>query len=342
MKSEFTFLAIFAGVGFAILAIFLRSLYLKQKERFTQIKADKKKHQSSEQAVQLKREQMKIEETTELNFQIETNINDVLAIRRSIQNISRILSNLLKEVPTSMHVDSNLFAKNVSFATSSYIKTTLQQMLKNSARNGATHVSIDHKELVRSNRLVYRDNRIKNTTDTSELFSTMTYNDPMFDIKVNKPTGVNTYDIDFIFTKSDEPRRVGKIYEPSEIDELYGTTVDCSYELNIEELKLYLNQSKHYIFFRLNSDEFIVAKDENKKRIALNQDTTIDQNTIFCYWSVSMVRDLLKQGRGTTISFQNRVKDGKTTLVASFGTKFLQSYALCPSFCPDKINALLN
>jgi hypothetical protein len=331
-------------LSFGLLAVvaFLFSVLKKQKNRKKDIIENKRRAASVADAVLEEKKRMEEHEENEVLLQNAENMSDIVYLRRTMVNLTSVITNLLKHIPETVRLDSNILADQLSFATSVYIKKTLRELIDNSIKNGADHITIDHKELVKSNRLIYRDNRKSSMDDKLTVMHNMAEYDPMFDLKVNRPSGLFSFDLDFVFTKSNEPRIVGKFYTSEEIDRLYGEEVIHEVQLSLNDYKSYLNLSGAYTFFRLEDDEFSIAKEEDNVRKSINSDKVYPKDLVFRYFSTSMLRDLIGKNRAEKITFQNRLKDGKITFVVNHGRSYLQRSKWCPELCPDKLNGILH
>lgn len=341
-KDIIAFIALLV-LGIVGVFAFLVSVIRKQKRRKTEIIKNKRQAASISDAILEEKRRMEEHEESLVLLHNAENTADVVYLRRQMVNLTTTISNLLKNIPDHVRFDSNILANQLSFATSSYVKTTLRDLIANSIENGADHITIDHKELVKSNRLVYRDNRKTGLdNDNFTVMNNMREYDPMFGLKINKPSGLFSLDLDFVFTKSNEPRIVGKLYTPEEIDSLYGSEIIHEIELSLNKYKSYLNLSGAYTYFRLSDSGLTIAKEVNKQRVDILSEKAYPADLVFKYFSTSKLREIILNSQSGNVKFQNRLKDGKIMFVVGYNHNYLQASRMCPPFCGYKLNGILH
>lgn len=118
----------------------------------------------------------------------------------------------------------------------------------------------------------------------------------------------------------------GKLYLQEEAEVTYGPVMSYV-SIKTADLQQALDKAGNFIMFNFSEDGLIILSEGRK--VLFPTGISVDADTIFKTFSVSMVRELLLKGQEETTKVENR----KNVISLTNGTYTLEFSVDCPPFC---------
>jgi len=118
----------------------------------------------------------------------------------------------------------------------------------------------------------------------------------------------------------------GKIYSKEEADNIYGLPL-VSIPVPVTEFQSYIAKTTDALMFRFEDNKIYIA---DKKRNVLNETAKFPASSVFHWFSLSVINELIEKGAGDTVNIELRDKEIVSLTINSFT---LELGAACPPLC---------
>jgi hypothetical protein len=131
----------------------------------------------------------------------------------------------------------------------------------------------------------------------------------------------------FICSISYPQNIVGKIYTNAEANTLFGPVI-TSVPISSIQLTNLTSQTTNYLMFRVLNGKLTILGD--KRLVLYPMSATVNLQDIFRYLSISLIRNIIKDGNSPTTYIEIRNNE---ILTITNGVYTLENTVECPPFC---------